>query len=602
MLKKAFVYLLLISSISYAQYWQSMTGQEDRPQTNSFVDTKSIQGYYQNIFQFNKKDNENPLMPNFAVDKEKILEKLKEVIPSDGPIDAGKYLVGPGDLLSIDIIGEIPLNFAIPVNPEGSLVIPGFGSVDLLNTTLSEAKQKISDKLKKQFLKGEIFATLVAPRIFTVSVGGIVENPGTYYASSVTRVENVIYQSNLLNPLEKTEQSAISMQERELLNRPDYLKYFNDEGTVSSKKVMSMRNIKVIRRNGDTLHVDLIRFYATGDNFYNPYLNDGDRVVVPNFSRDAKTLSISGSVTLNGTYEYTKYDSLSTMFEIAQGATADANLKKTVLFRYNNLSDKFEKIEIDLSKILTGQLADIKLLPNDRVVIPSVRDVKRQKMVMVKGEVVNPGIYPIIDGESTIQQVIDLSGGFLENASLSESKIIRFHEPLDNALLNPDYERLVNLRLSSLNTLDRQYYNFEAAIDRKFLSVDFTKLFIENDSTQNVTLYEGDVIIVPKKINAVYVYGQVVKPGYINYNENIQLEDYLNLAGGTTLTARESEIMVIKAGSKNWLEPDETNIQPGDAIWVPRERDTDFGFYFGWFSRIIAVLGGVATIILLISK
>ena len=66
--------------------------------------------------------------------------------------------------------------------------------------------------------------------------------------------------------------------------------------------------------------------------------------------------------------------------------------------------------------------------------------------------------------------------------------------------------------------------------------------------------------------------------------------------------ADDSEIRVIKAGTQNWIDPEDTQIEIGDAVWIPRIREKDFEYYFNWFARIVAVLGGIATIILLVTQ
>ncbi len=178
--------------------------------------------------------------------------------------------------------------------------------------------------------------------------------------------------------------------------------------------------------------------------------------------------------------------------------------------------------------------------------------------------------------------------------------MLRTPVSIDQAYTNRDYERLTDMRLSDMSRLEREYYNFESAIKRNFISVDFKNLFEGNDKTQDIYLENGDVIIIPSEYNTVYVYGQVPRPGYVGYNETYDYMDYIQLAGGLSEVADEADIRVIKAGSKNWMEPDDTKIEPGDTVWIPRETDLDFTYYFDWFARIIATLGGVATIILLL--
>ena len=109
--------------------------------------------------------------------------------------------------------------------------------------------------------------------------------------------------------------------------------------------------------------------------------------------------------------------------------------------------------------------------------------------------------------------------------------------------------------------------------------VDFTKL---DDSTSNVSNYivkDGDVIIIPEKESTVYVFGQVPKPGKVNYVEGKDYKYYINEAGGTGEYARD-DIMLIKAAPGNGSRMIMTMlIEEGDYIYVPRTLSKSFNYY-----------------------
>lgn len=600
MLKKAFIIILLISSVSFGQYWESRYRTPDVQNKRTLTDTKSLEEYYQNAFE-KSSNSKIPLRPSFDIDKEKLLDQAKNLPPLEGPVDGENYIMGPGDIIQIDIWSDVPNSYPLVVNPEGTILVPKFGAIEVSGITLSKLKNIITEKLETKFKGWEITTTLISPRYFSVSVSGIVKNPGTYYTTSVSRVESVIYQSNLKSGIDQKKIDLEYAREKELINQPDYIKYFNVNEMNSFVENMSFRNIKIIRKNGEELNVDLVKYYATGDVAENPYMMEGDRVIVPNYSSDFNNLSISGAVLLEGTFEYNKNDSVLTMYKIAQGASQNADLQNAVLLRYDSKLNRYEKTIFNLEDIINNKSENFALLPNDRVIIPPKSD-NKISYVEIKGSVTAPGIYPIISNSTSLTEIIKLAGGFTNDASLTESFILRNLNNLDKALDNPDYERLKNSRLSDMDAFDRQYFYYEAAIDRKYVSVDFNQLFMANDSTQNISLMDGDQIVIPEKKLTIYIYGQIVRPGYLNFEQGLTVDDYIMRAGGITVLGRPDDIRIVKAGSKDWLEVGDTKLEPGDAIWVPRERDTDLEYYFGWFSRIVAVLGGVATIILLLTK
>ncbi len=570
----------------------------------SLMNTKSLQEYYQNVFKTSQPAEQTGVAPAFDVNKEEILAKMKEAIPLQGPVEPENYSVGPGDLFSIDIWTNVPMNFVVPVTPEGSLIIPSVGSIEVKNLTLAQLKKKVKQELRKDFIKGDITVTLLSPRIFIVNVSGVVNNPGMYYASATQRVDAAVYQANLTSKLQQTSIDKFNPQEqRDLLNRSDVITYFGNYKLTEEPLKISLRNIKIIRNNNeDTLTVDLIRYYATGNTKYNPFLQDGDRIIVPNLNLRGNSITISGAVRLEGTYEFLKGDSLSSVFEIAQGPQALADLEHIDLYRMNPENGQVKHLVVNFKNIKNGKESDIELMPNDRIVVREIYPRPLPLSVKIKGAVKKPGLYPILKNKTTLSEVINKAGGFLPEASLAEAKIIRTRGVLDAALENPDYERLVQMRLSDMDKEQREYFNFEAAIKRKTVSVNFKKLFMDNDKTQDIFLEDGDIILIPAKSNTVFVYGQVAQPGYLNYKPEADYEYYLEEAGGTTEMADECEIRVIKAGTNLWLDPDDTELEPGDAIWVPRVKERDFAYYFDWFSKVISVAGGVATIYLLLQK
>lgn len=571
-------------------------------QTPMGIGTQALQQYYQNVYKEKEQQFQQTFMPSFDIDKTKLLEKLKEAIPLEGPIDSQAYIIGPGDMLQVDVWNAAPFSYPALVNPEGSAVIPTVGVIDVADKTLAAAKESIATAVRKEYIKGDISVTLIAPRVFSVTVSGIVNNPGTFYASAVQRADQVIYQANLKAPGITSMSSMVEQENRRLLERDDVLKYYRTDEISQQTLEFSMRNIKVIRRTGDTLAVDLVRYYATGNTRHNPFLHDGDRIVVPNLNLEGNSISISGAVRLQGTYEFVAGDSLSHLFEIAQGPTGFADLKRIDLYRIVKSKEQFQHEVINYANIIKGETSDIALKPGDRIVVRQKESRQSPLSVTVKGEVVKQGLYPIAYNQTKLSDIITAAEGFTENASLANAKVIRISEPLDKLESNPDYNRLYDMRLSDMGIFDREYFNLEALLQRNELSIDFHKLFVKNDSAQDVILQDGDLILIPQNQNTVMVLGQVPRPGHLQFVSGKNYKYYIEQAGGVTNRAEKDEIRIIKAGSKNWHKPNKTNIEPGDTVWIPRKRDIEFETYLDWVAKIAGVLGSIATIILLVNK
>jgi len=563
------------------------------------VGAQTLQEYYQNVYKEKEQEFQQAFMPSFDIDKRQLLEKLRESIPLEGPIDPQTYIVGPGDLLQIDVWSVVPFSSPLIVNPEGSVIIPTVGVVAIAGKSLYEAKEAIRKEVRKIYIKGEITVSLIVPRIFSITVSGIVNNPGTFYASAVQRVDQVIYQANLQSTVVSSKASMVEEENRRLLQRGDILKYYRTDELKKQSLEFSLRNIKLIRRNSDTLTVDLVRYYATGSTRFNPFLLDGDRIIVPNLNTEGNSISISGEVRLEGTYEFVPGDSLSQIFEISQGPTRNADLNCIDLYRTDLTSNQYHSEIIDYTKITNGEEPDIALRPGDRIVVRKKIPRETPYSVIIKGEVKRPGLYPITYNRTLLSTIIEAAGGFSKNASLADSKIIRFNEPLDKLESNPDYSRLYNMRLGDMGIFDREYFNLEALLKRNLVSVDFYKLFIEQDSTYDVILRDGDLILIPQNQSTVLVLGQIPNPGYQQFVPEKDYKYYIERAGGLTNRAKSSKVRIIKAGTKNWLRPNKTAIEPGDTVWIPRKRDVEFDTFIDWLSKFVGIFGSVATVIIL---
>ena len=69
--------------------------------------------------------------------------------------------MGPGDLFKVNIFGQIESEFNFQVLPEGKIVIPTIGEIEVGDLNLSEAKQKITAQIEEFYIKSQISVNLV---------------------------------------------------------------------------------------------------------------------------------------------------------------------------------------------------------------------------------------------------------------------------------------------------------------------------------------------------------------------------------------------------------------------------------------------------------
>ncbi len=526
-----------------------------------------------------------------AQDRERLLEQLfpragktqvgtEVTVALEEPVDPKSYIVGPSDRITVSIWGSPTISYELTVTPEGTLLIPTVGEIGVAELPLAEVKERTVAEVRKKYMAGQITVTLTQPRPVVVTVTGIVIKQGSYTLLATERVDKAISLANMAMDTVREERER----QRAML------------------QTASTRNILLRRRDGTVHRVDLARFYAARTSSANPYLQNGDVVVVPRRDLQKDFLSIYGGITAPGEYEFVEGDRLSDLLLISHGFTPLADSSYVEISRLDSTGNHMVNWVVDGKAILAGQAEDIPLQRGDRVFVREKAQERRNFVVEVQGEVRYPGLYPITKESTKLSQVIRSAGGFTEHAFLPGAEIIRTSVSEKEV----DLERLLSLR-GYITPLDSAYYNTETSIRlrREVVAVDFERLFLRGDSTQDVTLHAWDVIRVPARKKTVYVFGQVVSPGHVPYEAGQSYDYYIRKAGGYAERARKGDVKIIKGRTKQWLDVGQTEVEEGDNIWVPMKPHRDFAYYmnlYGQVSSALSVIVGIGVLIMQASK
>lgn len=497
--------------------------------------------------------------------------------PVDKVINSDKYIVGPNDLFNLSIFGYLNQTLPLMVNLEGSIVIPTVGEVKVNGLTLSEVKRRVISAVKKRYYSSDVSLILSAPRSFFVTVSSMAQKK--LEVTSVTRVSDIV---------------NIVFYDTVNVSKITYRANNSKEFFVSE---ISLRNIELIRKDGSSINVDLYQYFNTNDDKYNPYFLDGDFLKIP-FGQLAKNyITIEGAVQLAGVYEYNKNDNLESVIGLARGFDADANIDSISLFRINPETNKHEIFELDFN---SNKSFNIQVF--DRIFVKFKTNYVKNMSVTVLGEVLRPGVYPITQKNTTLRDVIQMTGGFKSSAYLPLSIVFRKY---DQEYTKKDTnEILINMRTNDLIVNDKDKLSFERDVisRRNRMVVDFEKLFNQNDLSQNIILEDKDVIYINDDKKVVYVYGQVQNEGYVQFKDGADYEYYVEKAGGYSLAADESNTRIIKFNSRGWYKKDETKIMSGDFIYVPKKSPTEFKEYLTIIATMIGVVASVITTYLLIKQ
>ncbi|MDQ6989081.1 MAG: capsule biosynthesis GfcC family protein, partial [Mariprofundaceae bacterium] len=92
----------------------------------------------------------------------------------------------------------------------------------------------------------------------------------------------------------------------------------------------------------------------------------------------------------------------------------------------------------------------------------------------------------------------------------------------------------------------------------------------------DLALQGGDHLYVPQKPDQVLVMGQVYNSIAMLYQKGMDVDDYLDAAGGVTRMADEDRTYVVRANGQvdalsGWWS---SRVHPGDTIIVPEQLET----------------------------
>lgn len=176
--------------------------------------------------------------------------------PVEKSINPDLYILGPGDLLGINIISAKNISLPIRINPVGEILIPSVGILNVDGISLTNARTKISDYVMKVALKNAVInVTLLDMRRFKIQVLGAVQKPGFIYITPMDKVYDAILQSSGVHKFA----------------HPSVVQILRDEDTIEVR----------------------LKEYLSGENIsQNRSLKEGDVVFVP-FSNYAKSVGLT---------------------------------------------------------------------------------------------------------------------------------------------------------------------------------------------------------------------------------------------------------------------------------------------------------------------
>ncbi|MCR9987722.1 SLBB domain-containing protein [Vibrio antiquarius] len=307
---------------------------------------------------------------------------------------------------------------------------------------------------------------------------------------------------------------------------------------------------------------------------------------------------VFGEVKHPGRYPITPRMTISTLIEAAGGLTynaftINAELARTVI----NSKDERASIDverIDLRQAIQGSTADDAIIVGrDRLNILEKPNVKLQSTVTLQGEVRFPGTYTVRQGE-TLGELLERAGGLTEFAHpqgaiftrealrLQEQKLLNQYAADMRAETAKKTFRADSNMGSVISDPDKTLKFVEEASRSKALGRMVVQLnrILKDERSADFMLEDGDFLFVPTFRNTVSIMGEVQVPITYLLDNKLDVDDYLNKAGGAKKQADEDRIFVVRADgsvykptSGYWFGNNNQKLQAGDTIVVPIDTD-----------------------------
>lgn len=319
-----------------------------------------------------------------------------------------------------------------------------------------------------------------------------------------------------------------------------------------------------------------------------------------------RTLTIHGEVQMPGIYEYAEDETVEDFILQAGGLTDAASTARVDVSRRisdpgaTQASDEIANMYSFVVK--NGMVVDgdrsFTLEPYDEVYVRRSPAYQPQRNVLIEGEVLFPGNYALTTKNQRISELVKAAGGVTDQAYVRGARIERVMTE-DEKFRNRQVLDLVRQKGQNagldmvMQDEEAADYDINQARDsvendtvRYSVGIELDKALANPGSDYDVTLKEGDRLIVPEYNGTVKINGNVMYPNTVAYSDGKKYKWYVNQAGGFGSRAKKSRTFVVYQNG-TVSKAKKARIEPGCEIIVPSKTTTP--------TEVIGQIGAVGT-------
>ena len=319
-----------------------------------------------------------------------------------------------------------------------------------------------------------------------------------------------------------------------------------------------------------------------------------------------RTLTIHGEVQMPGVYEYAEDETIEDFVLQAGGLTDAASTARVNVSR--RISDpKATKATNEIAKIFSFTMKDglvvdgdrsFTLEPYDEVYVRRSPAYQPQRNVLIEGEVLFPGNYAMSTKNQRISELVKAAGGVTDQAYVRGARIERVMtedekfrnrqvlEMIKQKGQNSGLDMVMQDEETADYDINQSRDSLENDTVRYSVGIELDKALASPGSDFDITLKEGDRLIIPEYNGTVKINGNVMYPNTVAYSEGKKYKWYVNQAGGFGSRAKKSRSFVVfQNGTVSKAK--KAKIEPGCEIIVPSKTTTT--------SEVINQVGAVGT-------
>ncbi len=434
-------------------------------------------------------------------------------------------VVKVGDLVQINLPGEASLNKGFQVDKRSRINLPEIDPVFVAGYNETQLQNVITDNLKTVFRDVSNARVFIKQQQLLISVQGYVVKPGEYTLPSGSNIQMFLYEAGGLRAGAQLDKIIVKRGNKSI--EFDY-KRFLDTGDDS--KLPALESLDVLFVPASPLVGNIEQEFDAAK-----LANSGDS------ADSARAIKVFGEVNAPGSFTYKPNTTLVDVVMRAGGVTRYASVEQIRVITNNT------PIMFNLKRYLdTGDQSLLpEILPGATIFVPKQEEEIKAgaNVVYVMGEVAHPGAYEGKKGAS-FMDILANAGDSTRFAESRQIRVIKADGGVINFDLTAHTEGLSNQRVPAVGPGDA--------------------IFVPEKTDMNEKSW---LKIAPSR--AVAVMGEVVRPGRIEWSDEMDLIDLIAHVGVLTRRADTSKIEISNNGKVTKFDLDKYILQGSPHSKLP---------------------------------